>query len=209
MRGGVTSDKITMSKVTPQIKVKCRKCKTCNESLAHILGQCVYTKTQRIRLHDAIRDFVDTKIWAAKAKPQIIEEALIPTPKGSNLKPDLVVVSQGRVHVIDVTVRHEDAGYLYEGDRSKLQKYTPLLHQLADQLQVSIGRVLPLVIGTRGCIPPSTIEALQELDVSVTRHDLPTGTEGVNRNIPLLYGLRRTDYLNNHARVACIQVESY
>jgi hypothetical protein len=38
----------------------------------------------------------------------IIEEKFIPTPTG-NLKPDLVVVSQGRVHVVDVTVRHEDA----------------------------------------------------------------------------------------------------
>jgi hypothetical protein len=132
MRGGVTSDKITMSRVTPQINVKCRKCRTCHESLAHILGQCIYTKTQRIRRHDAIRDFGATKILAAKGKSQIIEEALIPTPIGSNLKPDVVVVSQGRVHVIDVIVRHEDAGYLDEGHRSKRKKYTPLLHQLAD-----------------------------------------------------------------------------
>jgi len=64
---------------------------------------------------------------------KIFEEALIPTPTG-NLKPDLVVVNQGRVHVVDVTVRLEDIGYLDEGYRSKVKKYTPLLEILAAKL---------------------------------------------------------------------------
>jgi hypothetical protein len=93
LRGGMTSDKVTMHKVVPQANVKCRKCKTCNETLAHILGQCVYTKTQRIKRHDEIRDFVSKKLANMKEKVQIIEEALIPTRTG-NLKPDLVVVNQ-------------------------------------------------------------------------------------------------------------------
>jgi hypothetical protein len=112
MRNGMTSDKVTMNKVVPQTNVKCRKCKVCNETLAHILGQCVYTKTQRIKRHDEIRDFVSKRVANMSEKAQIIEEASIPTPTGSNLKPDLVVVSRGRVHVVDVTVRHEDVGYL-------------------------------------------------------------------------------------------------
>jgi hypothetical protein len=44
------------------------------------------------------------KVATMKGKIQVIEEALIPTPTG-NLKPDLVVVNQGMVHVVDVTVR--------------------------------------------------------------------------------------------------------
>ncbi|GFG30765.1 hypothetical protein Cfor_02745, partial [Coptotermes formosanus] len=82
------------SKVVPQTNVKCRKCKVCNETLAHILGQCVYTKTQRIKRHDEIRDFVSKRVANMSEKAQIIEEASIPTPTGSNLKPDLVVVSR-------------------------------------------------------------------------------------------------------------------
>ena len=66
---------------------------------------------------------------------QIIEEALIPTLTG-NLKPHQVVVNQGRVHVVDVTVRHEDTSYLDEGHRSKVEKYTPTLEILAEQLKV-------------------------------------------------------------------------
>ena len=61
-----------------------------------------------------------------KERIQNIEEALIATPTG-NLKPDLVVDSQGRVHVVDVIVRHEDTGYLDEGYRSKVEKYTPVV----------------------------------------------------------------------------------
>jgi hypothetical protein len=58
------------------------------------------------------------------------KEALIPTPTG-NLKPDLVVVNHGRVQVVDITVHHEDTGYLDEGYKSKVEKYAPLLKIMA------------------------------------------------------------------------------
>jgi hypothetical protein len=165
LRGGMTSDKVTMNKVVPQSNVKCRKCRSCNETLAHVLGQCIYTKVQRIRRHDEIRDLITSKLSKMKDGTKIIEEALIPTPTG-NLKPDLVVVNQGRVHVVDVTVRHEDTGYLDEGYRSKVEKYTPLLEILAEQLHVERGRVLPLVVGTRGSLPKTTIDSLREININ-------------------------------------------
>jgi hypothetical protein len=74
----MTSDKVTMAKVVPQVNVKCRKCKACNETLAHLLGQCIYTKAQRIRRHNEICDFVSMKLTTMKEKVKIIEEALIP-----------------------------------------------------------------------------------------------------------------------------------
>jgi hypothetical protein len=161
----MTSDKVTMNKVVPQTNVKCRKCSACNETLPHILGQCVYTKVQRIRRHDEIRHFASLKLATMKEKVQIIEEALIPTKTG-NLKSDLVVVNQGRVHVVDVTVRHEDTGYLEEGHRSKVEKYTPLLEILACEMNLEGGRVLPIVVGTRGSMPRTTIESLREININ-------------------------------------------
>jgi len=125
VRCGMRSDKVT-KKVVPKSTFKCRNCKACNETLAHILEQCVYTKARRIRRHDEIRDFVSRKLVSMKQKIQIIEESLIPNPTG-NLKPDLVIVSQGRVRVVDVTVRHENTGYLVEGQRSNVEKYTPFV----------------------------------------------------------------------------------
>jgi hypothetical protein len=164
LRGGVTSDRVTLNKITPLTSVKCRKCKVQTETLAHILGQCTYTKAQRIKRHDEIRDIVAHKLTKGKGV-KIIEEAAIASPKGSYLKPDLVVVSQGRVHVVDVTIRHEDTGYLEMGYKSKIEKYTPLLDVLAEQLEAERGRVLPLVVGTRGSLPKSAIDTLEELDI--------------------------------------------
>jgi hypothetical protein len=161
----MTSDKVTMNKVVPQTSVKCRKCKSCNETLAHILGQCFFRKVQKIRRHDEISDFVSKKLANMKEKVQIIEEALIPTEAG-NLKPDLVVVNQGRVHVVDVTVRHEDTGYLKEGYRIKVVRYTPLLETLAHQMNLERDRVLPIVVVTRGSMPKSAIDSLREININ-------------------------------------------
>jgi hypothetical protein len=87
----------------------------------------MYTKTQRIRCHDENKDFVSNKLAKMKGvKILIIEEATIQTSRENFLKPDLVV-NQGRVHVVNTPVHHEDTGYLEERYRSKVQKYTPLL----------------------------------------------------------------------------------
>jgi hypothetical protein len=103
---------------------------------------------------------------------KIIEEALIPTLTG-NLKPDLVAVNQARVHVVDGTVRHEDTSYLDEGQRSKVEKYTPLLETLAEQLKVERGQVLPTVVGTRGSLPNTTIDSMREINI-IDRRSLIT-----------------------------------
>ena len=128
------------------------------------MGQCIYTKVQRIRRHDGIRDQVSKKLSSTKEKVQIIEEALIPTPTG-NLKPDLVVVNQGRVHVVDIMVRHEDTGYLDETYRSKVEKYTPLLEMLVAQLKAERCHILPIVVGTRGSLPKTTVDSLREIHI--------------------------------------------
>ena len=165
MRSGTTSDRVTISKAIPQSSVTCRRCKSSLETLAHIVGQCINTKPQRIRRHNDIRDFVSKKLASNTDKFQIIEEASVETPTGA-LKPDLAVISQGRVHVVDVTVRHEDMGYLEGGHRSKVEKYKPLLPILAEQLQVTPGTVLPIVVGTRGAMPKATIASLSDLGIS-------------------------------------------
>ena len=127
MRSATTSDRVTISKAIPQSSVTCRRCNSSLETLAHIVGQCISTKPQRIRRHNDIRDFVLKKLSTNKNNSQIIEEASIETPTGA-LKPDLAVISRGRVHVVDVTVRHEDMGYL-EGDQKARSKNISLCCQ--------------------------------------------------------------------------------
>jgi hypothetical protein len=165
MRSGTTSDRVSLHTAIPQATTKCRKCKTCVETLAHVLGQCMHTKKQRIHRHDEIRDLISKKLATNGKNYKVIEEAAIETPLGTR-KPDLVVIKRGRALVIDITVRHESTGYLEEGRASKIRKYTPLLPLLAKQLKVQPGRVLPIVIGTRGAIPKATIASLEELDIT-------------------------------------------
>jgi hypothetical protein len=71
-----------------------------------IFWDCVYTKSERLRMHDEVCDFITNGLSTVKEKVQIIEEVLIPTPTGHNLKPDLMLVNGGRVNVVDVTVCH-------------------------------------------------------------------------------------------------------
>jgi ribosomal protein L37E len=151
---------VTLQKVNPQTTITCRRCGSQLETLAHVLGQCTHTKTKRIHRHD-IRDFVATQTAKCDGV-QVIEEPSVATSTGT-LKPDLVVIHQKQVHVADVTVRHEDVGYLEQGHAEKVAKYTPLLNELAEQHQASPGMVLPVVVGTRGAIPKRTIASLQEL----------------------------------------------
>jgi hypothetical protein len=47
-----------------------------------------------------------------------------------------------------------------------LEKYNPLFDHLAEKFKVNAGRVLPLVIGTRGCLPTNTIGVLQEINTT-------------------------------------------
>ena len=57
--------------------------------------------------------------------------------------------------MIDVTVCHEDMGYLENGHNSKIKKYTPLLPELKLERKTQPDRVLSIVIGTRDELPKS------------------------------------------------------
>lgn len=71
-----------------------------------------------------------------------------------------------RVFVVDVTVRHEDEDILDKGHRSELDKYGPILQTLKTRVGAESGEVLPIVVGTRGAMPETTIEALRRINVT-------------------------------------------
>jgi hypothetical protein len=95
--------------------VQCRECKDGVETLAHILGQCTFSKSSRIRRHNEFRDSLNKNLATESTEFQVIKEASVETPSGT-LKPHLVV--------INVTARHENTGYLEESQNSKVSKYT-------------------------------------------------------------------------------------
>ncbi|KAH0816595.1 hypothetical protein GEV33_006196 [Tenebrio molitor] len=165
MRANVTADKVALNKARPQADLKCRKCKVQIETLGHILGQCILTKDQRIRRHNEIRDLVLEQVIKRDPQAAVTKEPTIGLPTGENLKPDLVIKSRDRVFVVDVTVRHEDGDYLTQGRTDKITKYAPLLPVLQDRMGAGSGKVLPVVVGTRGAMPKETVEVLKQLKI--------------------------------------------
>jgi hypothetical protein len=166
MRTNTAGDKMALNRIKPLVDLTCRKCKVQRETLGHILGQCISTKSQRIRRHDEIKDYVLEKIIEKDKDTVMMREPTITDPEGGNLKPDLVVKNQEGVFVVDITVRHEDGDCLQKGHDEKIKKYTPLLPALQEKLGMTTSEVLPLVIGTRGAMPKSTIRALEKLKIT-------------------------------------------
>jgi hypothetical protein len=78
------------------------------------------------------------------------------------LRPDLVLVSDDQHgYVIDVTVRYEEEGALQAAAAEKTEKYEPLRAVITGMHpELRDVCVLPLVFGSRGCVPPETLGAL-------------------------------------------------
>ncbi|KAG7196443.1 hypothetical protein KM043_018829, partial [Ampulex compressa] len=144
LRTDTAGTRVAMNRATPQLDTKCRKCKTLPETLAHVIGQCTYTKAARIRRHDSIVNLVMAEVHSKDKEAVVMKEPKIKINEGV-LKPDLVVKSLGRVFVVDVTVRHEDGDYLDNGRREKIDKYSPLLPHIQKEMGASCGEVLPIV----------------------------------------------------------------
>jgi hypothetical protein len=115
-----------------------------------------------------------------------------------------VVVNQGRVHVVDIRVCHEDKGYLEEGCRSKVDKYTPILRTLGTQLNTNPGQVLPIVVSTRGKMTKNTIESLRELQIN-DHGTYPTISLMTLRSSTEIYHT----FINYNALVACSPLGTY
>jgi hypothetical protein len=173
MRANVTADKASLNRIKKDGEINCRKCQVLKETLGHILGQCTYTKIERIARHDEVKDFILKRIVESDKEAIVTREPSLRSPDGGNLKPDLVVKNQEGVFVVDVTIRHEDGANLQMGRRSKMDKYTPLLPDLRERYGVVNGEVLPIVVGTRGALPRQTIAALDKLGIH-GRNDLLT-----------------------------------
>ena len=110
---------MSLNRTIPQKELNCRKCKTCRETLAHILGQCIHTKQSRIRRHNEIRDYIEKVVLEKDMASIVSKEPLIPLAEGGNLKPDLFVKNRIGVFVVDVTVRHEDGNSLLKAKQER------------------------------------------------------------------------------------------
>jgi hypothetical protein len=169
LRANIGGDRAALARAKITKDVNCRKCRAQTETLGHILGQCTYTKKERIERHDAIKDYNLQRIVDNDKTVTVTRETTLGSPEGGVLKPDLVVKNQEGVFVVDVTVRHEDNDYLQMGRQSKLNKYTPLLPELQKRLASTRAEVLQIIIGTRGALPQSERSDLLRISLMAFR----------------------------------------
>jgi hypothetical protein len=165
LRANVAGDRAALIRAKIKDDINCRKCRAQKETLGHILGQCIYTKKDRIRRHDYIKEYILQEVVEKGKEAIVTNEPTLRTSEASVLKPDLVIKNREGVFVVYVTVRLEDGDYLRLARRGKIDKYEKLLPDLKERLKADKGEVLSLVAGTRGVIPNETLLALEKLNI--------------------------------------------
>lgn len=108
-----------MKRAHDEVNPICRACGEADETLGHILGQCITTKAKRIKRHNEIVNLLKERL---AVKNRVMMEPTV-TYQGERLKPDLVILNENRVLVLDVTIRYENKEYLAETAKEKTEKY--------------------------------------------------------------------------------------
>ena len=83
-----------------EVNKKCRKCMRVNETIHHVIQECHFTHFTRILRHNSIVDYLEK---------DCVDRGLVITKEAKidigseKLKPDLIIVKDDTIHVIDVT----------------------------------------------------------------------------------------------------------
>ena len=163
LRTNTFGTRVAMARANKRLITVCRRCGEHQETLGHILGQCVNTKPARIKRHDDIVDFL---AGALSKRGTVIKEPTM-TDNGELKKPDIVYHHDGIVKVLDVTVVYEKDNYLANAAKVKRDKYDGVAKQMMQRLSGRSCEVMPIVIGSRGTIPKDTRVALKALGFPV------------------------------------------
>lgn len=139
---------------------QCRRCGESQETLMHVLNSCRFTKNRMIKRHDEIVEILARESMK-KCESVTVEPMLGLT--GEHLKPDLVMMYQGALFVVDVAVCYEKEGFVRMASRAKMDKYKDLAVALSDRMGVNHGGVVPIVVGSRGAMPKETMAGLDKI----------------------------------------------
>ncbi|CAL1672367.1 unnamed protein product [Lasius platythorax] len=151
-----------MRRAHDEVSPICRACGSADETLGHVLGQCVTTKAKRIKRHNEIVDLLKDRLAATN---RVLVEPTVEY-NGERLKPDLVITNEERVIVLDVTVRYENKSFLIEAAKEKVDKYSDIANKLKRSFNASQARVVPIVVGFRGALPAATVAELKQLNIN-------------------------------------------
>ncbi|KMQ83370.1 r2 protein [Lasius niger] len=153
-----------MRRAHDDINPICRACSSIDETLGHVLGQCITTKAKRIKRHNEIVDLLKDRLAATN---RVLVEPTV-EHNGERFKPDFVITNEERVIVLDVTVRYKNRSFLTEAAKEKIDKYSNISNKLKRNFNAPQARVVPIVVGSRGALPAATIAELKQLNIRKT-----------------------------------------
>ena len=127
----------------------CRQCGQGTENAFHVLNNCVVALQLKTARHNAVQDLLD-EILLKTGHPPIIARAI----PGQRLIPDVNITVDGTAILIDVTIPFHNPAILDAAYERKVTKYQ------------SLGKVLPLVVGSLGSWHPRNedIRSLLNID---------------------------------------------
>jgi hypothetical protein len=83
-----------------------------------------------------------------------------------------VVKNEEQILVVDVTVRYVNGDFLQKAEKEKINKYQTCLDYLMNKYNLKEGKVLSIIVGSRGAITSNTMQNLSE--IGVTRNNIKT-----------------------------------
>ena len=120
---------------------KCRNCGQYDETTAHVICGCQNSMVLATERHNAVQNLLVGLLGKYGHSVDVNKQIA-----GSNLRPDIVIMSTEQRILIDVTVTWDDPDSLERARKEKISKYQHL------------GQILPLVVGALGSWPPETEE---------------------------------------------------
>lgn len=154
---------LTHKKRGQGVPKECRAgCKT-SETLTHILQKCPRTYGARIHRHNALATYLAGGL--RKRGYQVLEEPIYATSLGDR-KPDLVIIRDEQVMVLDVQVVGGGIS-LSQAHQSKVAKY--MMHEIVNQIAKEYNCtpiVTSLTLSYRGVWAEESVKSLKMLGCS-------------------------------------------
>ena len=127
---------------------KCRQCNQYDETTAHVICGCQNSMVLATERHNTVQNLLVGLLGKNGYSADVNKQF-----SGTNLRPDIAIVSTEQPILIDVTVTWDDPDSLERARKEKISKYQHL------------GQTLPLVVGALGSWPPETEELRKTLQL--------------------------------------------
>ncbi|MCC7304188.1 reverse transcriptase family protein [bacterium] len=168
LRTNTIETRVTQSR-GQTVEKMCRRCHTDPESIMHILQFCNSTRGLRCERHDRICTRVAQKL--KERGFNIIQEKrfVVPNDNLKILKPDLIVIKNNKVNILDVQVVYETSGAAFSNAyQRKVEKYTQLIPLVRQEFKCESVEIHGLIIGARGSFLHNHINIWRALEFTNT-----------------------------------------